>query len=352
MSRHHVVLGCLVAATGTSALIVEQAFEKLLSTVVGSSAEAGALVLSCTFAGLSLGGLGYGNLAHRARTPLAVYVGVEALVGLAALALALGLGGAQGLAARVVSAAGDHLGLVFVTRLVVASLWILPPTIAMGASYPAVAGVLEQLAGEKREGVPRSMARFYALNVMGAALGAFGGPYLLFPRLGIDGALLAVAGSQALVVIAGLVLARRLSPRLGAPRAPLAPSERLPRLLATLAVGSGFLVFGLEVLWLHLIGAVLGMAVYAFAILLTVVLLGLFAGGVLASRDGHRAWVLPSTLVLSSVAVLGTGTLWDRAPLWILSLGKDVDSFAGGEIVRFAIAGVLVGLPSVCLGTI
>ncbi|MBX3212387.1 MAG: fused MFS/spermidine synthase [Labilithrix sp.] len=352
MSRHHVVLGCLVAATGASALIVEQAFEKLLSTVVGSSAEAGALVLSCTFAGLSLGGVGYGRFAHRARTPLGVYVGVEALVGVAALALAIGLAGAQSLAARLVVAAGDHRSLVFATRLIVASLWILPPTIAMGASYPAVVGVLERLAGERREAVPRSMARFYALNVMGAALGAFGGPYLLFPRFGIDGALLAVAGSQALVVIAGLVIARDFPRRLGAPVAPRASRAPLPRLLAALAVGSGFLVFGLEVLWLHLIGAVLGMAVYAFAILLTVVLLGLFAGGVLASRERHRPWVLPGTLLLSSVAVLTTGALWDRAPRWILILGKDVDSFAGGEVVRFAIAGVLVGVPSVCLGTI
>ncbi len=369
-------LGVVFVVTGASALIVEQAFEKLLSTVVGSSTQAGAIVLAVYFGGLSLGGLFYARLARRFRSPLALYAALEAVVGVAALLLGVFFAETQAASTWMVQLAGENGAAVFVVRIFVAALWILPPTVAMGATYPAVVSALEKLGAKRGEGAKdrlgTAMARIYAANLLGAAAAAFVGPYFAFPILGMTGALLAVAGMQAMVVAAALGLARLagspVTAAVGAPattpapRAPHAPLSTLFShegfsLLATMAIISGFVIFALEVLWIHLIGATLGMSVYAFAMMLTLVLLGLFAGGALVSlvsprRKAQPAWMLPAFAALASAVTLAFGTLWDQAGRWLLALGSDAVTFAGGELVRFQIALGLVFVPSVVLGLI
>ncbi len=359
----------LFFVTGATALIVEQTFEKLLSTVVGASTPAGALVLAAYFAGLSLGGAAYGRWATRFRSPLSLYGFLEAAVGLLAIFLAGSFAEVQTLSSVLVQLAGDAPEAVFVARLAVSALWILPPTLAMGASYPAVCGALEAEAGgdeEARREVPRAMTRLYAVNLLGATLAAFAGPYVLFPRFGLTGTLAGFGALQLLIGLVALRLARQLTPApvVGTAAAPedARPLGRLLReagmpLLLPLAGASGFMVFALEVMWIHLIGVTLGMSVYAFAMMLTMVLLGLFLGGLGASvfpRDGrgHAALALPGLLVVCSVSVLIAGGAWDSAPLWLLEYGEDVDTFWTGEVLRFLLAVRLILVPSIALGTI
>ena len=356
-----------MVVTGASAIVFEQAFEKLISTVIGSSTQAGAVVLSSFFAGLAIGGLGYPRLSRRFRSPLLIYASLEGCVGVAALVFALEFSPIQSSAAALVHAAGDRRLVLLFARLLVAALWILPPAIAIGATFPASVGALEALAGSDHPNGRQRLVRLYALNVFGAAIGALFGPYVLFARFGIDGGLLVIAGIEAVVVAAMVTLARRRASfeRAGESttvneeadeETASAPATRGLRILVALAGGSGFLLFSLEVLWLHLIGVTLGTSVYSFAIMLTLVLLGLFGGATLVSAGQtgearrHPAWVLPCALLASSVVVLSTGALWDRVPLWIVALGANSTSFAEGEVVRFAIAAVVIGAPSLFLG--
>src|SRR5207249_8981214 len=60
MVRFLPLLACLFTVTGCTALLAEQAFEKLLSTLLGATTPAAATVLAVYFGGLTLGGLLYG----------------------------------------------------------------------------------------------------------------------------------------------------------------------------------------------------------------------------------------------------------------------------------------------------
>lgn len=361
-------LGLLFIATGATALIVEQAFEKLLSTVVGSSTEAGAIVLAVYFGGLCLGGLCYGRWRQSSRSPLHLYALLEGLVGVLALVLGLFFSQIQELAAILIQAAGTTPALVTTARLLVAAAWILPPTMAMGATYPAVVGALEALASGAPSRVPVAMARIYAANLLGACAAAFAGPYFLFPALGITGTLLAASALQALVVAGALALARRT--RATAAKTQSSTQRQINestllhlfkdpglRVLLVLAATSGFVIFALEVVWIHLIGATLGMSVYAFAMMLTLVLAGLFVGGLIVGHLSRQNttqpdWLLPFFLLASSAATLICARFWDDAPLWLLRMGSGINNFADGEVLRFKIALLLLGLPSVVLGTV
>src|SRR5688572_3885394 len=84
------ILTCLFTLTGATALISEQIFEKLLSTVVGASTPASAIVLAVFFLGLTAGGVLYGLLSPNVRRPLLLYGVLEGFVGAWSFVLALG----------------------------------------------------------------------------------------------------------------------------------------------------------------------------------------------------------------------------------------------------------------------
>lgn len=356
------LLGGLFVLTGATGLLFEQVFERLLTTVVGASTPAGAIVLAVYFLGLSLGGLTASTLLSKVSHPARLYGLLEGFVGLWAVTLLALSEEVLSSSARFVGLAGEQPALVLAARLAVASAWILPPTIAMGATFPVLVAALH------RGGSPLlrlRMTRFYALNLLGAALGAISGPFLVFPALGLDGGLGLVASLQLGILVIALVLARLdqseasdspLSSRpslLRTLRRAVADADR--RLLLALGFLSGFVVFGLEVTWLHLIGTVVGMSVYAFGLMLTNVLLGLFFGGVVVSslaraRPKLGLSVLAVVLLASAVVVALTGALWDVAPSWLENAGASVSTFAAGERLRFSITLILVGAPSAVLG--
>ena len=365
------LLGALFVVTGATGLLVEQIFEKFLTTVVGSATTAGAIVLSVFFAGLSLGGVAYGAMRRRISNPFILYAVLEGIVGLDALALGVFSSPIQRASASLVHLGGQSALALFVLRIAVAAMWILPPTIAMGATYPTIVGVLRGLGTSAVQPV---MARYYALNLAGAFVGSAVAPNVLFPKWGLDGTLFGIAATQALVAVLALSFRRAAGGTAGsdvqaaeASPAPAAATTahflrslvRSPGASGLVAVAalSGFATFSFEVLWLHLVGAVLGMSVYAFALMLAVVLLGLFVGGSLVSalssiRVVPKDAILPFALTMSAVCLAWTCGSWDAVPEWLVKYGRPITEFDEAERLRFSIALRLVGVPSVALGMV
>ena len=72
-ARLRLVLGVLFAVTGAVGLLLEQSLEKLISTVVGASTPAAAVVLAVYFSGIAAGGGLYALYAIRVSRPILVY---------------------------------------------------------------------------------------------------------------------------------------------------------------------------------------------------------------------------------------------------------------------------------------
>src|SRR5206468_1137270 len=240
-----VPLAFLFAATGATALLAEQAFEKLLSTLVGASTPAAATVLAVYFGGLTLGATLYGVGVRSAGShPLRLYVAFEGVVAAWALFLYVAFDRLIAFFAPLLAHAAGEFWLLQAGRVAVAACWILPATVPMGASFPAVVDALACL------GIPdqgRVMARFYGCNLLGGIAGAFLGPFCIFPRWGLDGALLGAALVNSIVCVGGVVLARAAGPEAWPAAAPNATVVAGPRpgmaLLVALAAFSGLLCF-------------------------------------------------------------------------------------------------------------
>jgi len=354
------VLGVLFTLTGGTALLAEQAFEKLLSTLIGASTPAAATVLAVYFGGLTLGGLRYGLLPRiRRSNPLKTYAVLEASVALWALLLWLGFDELITLFVPLLERGLDRFWLMQGSRVLVAACWILPATIPMGASFPAIVDALRQL---HPSGGGRAISRFYTLNLLGAVLGAVAGPFLLFPLWGVDSALLLTFVVDLGAALLAYGLARQLALR--SPSRPCseiitAPDAARPReaLLLALAGGSGFLFFSLEVVWTHLIGAVLGNSVYAFAAMLAAVLIGLGLGGMLTTvrfrqRPHIPAPELGSLLFAGAVVLAISSSQWSAAPEALAFFGNEVQSFGAAELTRWFLAAILIIPPATLLGAV
>jgi len=357
------VLAVLFTLTGGTALLAEQAFEKLLSTLVGASTPAAAMVLAIYFGGLTLGGILFGTCRRHTRAhPLRLYAALELGVGLWALLLYLAFDKLIPLFVPLLALGVDRFWLLQVLRLIVAACWILPATVPMGATFPAVVNALEQLR------VPepgKAMARFYSFNLVGAIVGAVLGPFLVLPYWGVDGALLLAFGVNLTVALTATGISSKLvpddlafTPATGrqAGDATVA-AARTPWLIYGLAFFSGLLFFALEVVWTHLIGAVLGTSVYAFAAMLAVVLLGLGLGGAQTATRlpdlPHIPTVELGELLLCSALVLAiVNMLWPHVSHSLAALGSGVKTFAAAEALRWLMAVVMVLPAAMLLGTV
>lgn len=335
--RGRLLTGAVFCSGGTG-LVLEQIYEKYLSTVLGASRPAAMIVLTVFFCGLALGAWLCPKAAAGAPRRLAaleLFIAAwAALVGGTFFACDRLLGGWL--------AAADSSGWSLSgVRTVIAVLWILPPTLAMGAQLPTLAAVLDG----NRRWCRRGIAGFYAVNLAGACVFTIATPVLLFNVVGADGALWCVAGIAAIM---GLALWVALPPAdATAVPSPTGTSRAAPSALAV-AWAAGFGIFALEVGWFHLISAVCGASTYSFSLLLAVVLLGLAIGGGWARR--FPAGGMGSTLAWLLIALVLGNALWPWAGRMMADTRAvlNVGWFWGGEMIKFGVV-AMVALPSAAL---
>lgn len=378
-----VALGLAFGCSGGAGLLAEQSFEKLLGTLLGTSTPAGAIVLGTYFGGLTLGGWLYarrrGKQAVAPAEAFRTYAKLEVVIALACAVLATLFDRLVPFIVPLLRLGAGSSSMLFALRLVVSACWILPVTVPMGATFPAIVDALDVLA-ERARGA--AVSAFYALNLAGAIAAAAVGPYLVLPRVGVDGALAVAALLDCAAAAVALSCAWAYRTRgasaaedtedehderehdedgreAGEAAASEGASERAPSTTPLLVVAalSGFVLFSLEVVWTHLIGAVLGGSVYAFGTMLAVVLSGLGLGaaisGVLGARFGRVPAYLPgAALAIAAVALLAGHAGWPEAPHELAVIGRQAATFAEAERARAVIAVRLLLAPATALGTV
>jgi spermidine synthase len=290
--------------SGASALVCETIWARLLTRLLGSDAGAGAIVLATFMGGMGLGAVAFARRAHESRRPVHWFALLELSVGLWAA-------GSPWILAALAPVGG------FALRSLVAALVLLPPTLAMGASFP----LMGRIAIGADEESARETSAFYAANTLGGAFGCFLAPCALMPLLGLSGALRAALLIELAAAVSALVL---LAPP-ERDRAASMPRERRldlvgatsePFLWIALLLGASSLA--LEVLLLRLIVTVTGASVYAFALVVGVFLVGIALGSrQLAGRRPTRAAASPQGATRASSRTVFHAAL--AAPL--LTLG-------------------------------
>jgi spermidine synthase len=315
--RAHVpLLLVLFIGSGCAALIYEIVWFQLLQLVVGSSAVSLGVLLGTYMGGMCLGSLLLPRYVSAGKHPLRVYAIIEGGIGVCGLLVLLILPLLDHLYASI---GGSGLSGILV-RALVAAVCLLPPTLLLGGSLPAIARYVE--SSPQRVSW---LGYFYGGNIAGAVCGSvFAGFYLLRVYDMPTATYVAVAINAA---VAGL--SYRLSTRTRyEPTPPTDPLARTasPALAAQssvyVAIGlSGLTALGAEVVWTRLLSVMLGATVYTFSIILAVFLAGLGLGSGFATHLARQMKsprvALGVCQILLAAAIAWTAyTLADALPNW------------------------------------
>jgi spermidine synthase len=306
----------LLAGSGCAALIYEIVWFQLLQLVIGFSAISLGLLLAAYMAGLCLGSAALPRFISARKHPIRVYAFLE--LGIAAFGI-LVLHVVPMIGRIYVAEVSSGLaGLVL--RGVVAAACLLPPTVLMGGSLPAIARWVETTP----MGVSW-MGLLYSANIAGAVAGCLmAGFYLLrvydmaagtYTAAAINGAVALLGFALAAVVPASRAAADGVKPTEPVKRAPGAA-------LVYVAIAfSGLSALGAEVVWTRLLSLLLGATVYTFSIILAVFLFGLWAGSGAGSFMVRRVrsprLALAACQILLALAIAATAcTLTYALPYW------------------------------------
>ncbi len=301
--------GLLFFLSGAAALVYQVGWQRLLALHSGVGLYSVAMIVAAFMAGLGIGSHQGGGLSARldARRAFLAFAVLELLIG--AFGAASSWIYYDWLYPRAVHLPSPswQAGALHLAAL-------LPPTVLMGMSLPLLAGAVVTDV----EGASRRIGWLYGVNVLGASLGSLATPWVLFPWLGVRGALLAAAAAHVFVGLGSLALAAAASPsaeqrRDSGAEVPAAddeaPGGRPLRLWLLLYALSGFVALALEVVWFRLLDVAVKSTAYTFGTVLSIYLLGSGLGALLGAplasrlRRPLRAFLLTQAAILALAVV-------------------------------------------------
>jgi spermidine synthase len=300
--------------SGCAALIYEVAWFQMLTLVIGSSAVSIGVLLGTFMGGMCLGSLLLPKLVPAHHHPLRVYAILEIGIAVCGLLMVVGLP----LITKIYSAIAipGMGGLAF--RGIIAAICLLPPTLMMGATLPAMARWIKATPS----GVSW-LGYFYGGNIVGAVAGCLIAGFYLLRLYDVQTAsFVAVAINVVIAVLAfGAAKAADYEPGVEDRSAPLfAIPKGAGQVYLTIAL-SGMSALGSEVVWTRVLSLLLGQTTYTFSLILATFLTGLAigsSGGAVIARtvqDPRRAL---GTCQFLLIAALGWAafSLFQSLPYW------------------------------------
>ncbi len=351
--------------SGAGALVAESAWQRMMLLVFGASAPGTTVILGALFLGLAGGSLLGGRLLTRVRDAALFYAAAEFVVGLSVLAVPVLLRLADRLQLAYLQETGSGDGAHFVLRLLLCLGAVLPATLAMGATIPAMNRMLAERGGR----VGDAVALAGGVNTLGAVFGCLATGFVLINRLGTSASLAAAAGCNLAVGALALWIFRDRPERPGrvpasAASAPAAPADEplhptVRRFLPWLYFLTSMLALGYEIVWLRLLGLYNTSSFATFTLTLAVYLGGSAAGSLLLYPRLARRLHAVGIFALSSLGTAATALLGLTATYAMPRFNREFISLPGNAgaldmadvlTVEAAYAMTVVFLPAVFLG--
>ena len=311
------VLCVLFFFSGFPALIYQLVWQRALFRIFGVNIESVTIVVTAFMLGLGLGSLAGGWLSKRRGIPL-----LPLLAAIESLTAAFGI-----LSLGIFDRVGTLvLGMPLPLTAVIALGLVLVPTLLMGATLPVLVSHLARRSGN----VGSSVGLLYYVNTLGAGAACLVCIALLFPFMGMQGAVyvaVAMNGAVALGALGAYFRERRGAlavPEESRPTsAASSPVLRFSSVLG-LACASGFISLSYEIFFFRTISFATGSSSIAFAATLGAFLIGLASGsreaGVLCATAAPETIVkrVVSRLLLANVVGLLFLPVLDHMP-WLKS---------------------------------
>lgn len=272
-TRAPALIGIVFFVSGFATLVYQIAWQRLLTVYYGVGPVSIAVIVGVFLLGLGIGGLAGGWMAERVRRVALLYSALEVGLGLYGIASVPFLD----LLGRTTA------GSSYAWTALFSALFLLPPTVLMGATLPVIFKLYNRHSGQYLQ----SLSFLYFINTLGAATGALVASYVLISLFGLDGVIrTAVLLNFALAAL--VLLTMRTTDLVEAvPHARVPSRELLGQAAIWLVFITGFIAIGYEIAWTLSISNILKSSPYMFSTILFVYLTGIALGSYGMNRLGR-----------------------------------------------------------------
>ena len=365
----------LFVCSGFAGLLYEVVFAKHLGIIFGGTALAAYTVMATYMGGMALGAWLGGIIADRVRSPLKCYAIFEAAIGIYALATPMLFKLIERVYVALATDVRPDAPMLTFWRVALGALVLGIPTLLMGTTLPLMFKFLRGYLASRG----RIISRLYTANIIGAALGALVGAYLVLPTFGL-------LSSTRLAALLSLMIALYALDRLKALPAentadstastaslpkdaddengyatlPLQDTEQRRRLglaaLLLVTVG-GVVSLALEIVNMHMLAIIAGNSVYAFGLMLATFLLGLGLGSACYGKLRHLL-TDPAVAAIAQLGIFFTIVIsafqWDGLSGYFASFGfmQQYHHFGFGarELIRGSVCAIIMMPPAFFIG--
>lgn len=293
---HKKSLYALFFISGIAGLSYEILWTRMLSTGLGHEIVSVLAVVSAFFSGLALGAWMLDRPVSKSANPEKWYFLLEVIIGLWALALVFLLPELNRFVAGLIGTEPSALRHWTISFLY--PLWVLlPATVAMGGTLPAMDRIFEKTANERD-----AVAGLYSINTLGALTGVLLVTFYLVPAMGMNRTSLVLVFVNFIGAMGVLALAKKRSVETEHETVSEKVSHEGLSLYVVLFI-TGFAGVGFEVLMVRVLSQILENTVFSFASMLMVFLLGTGVGASIyqhMGKDRHNVRALLSFLLVST----------------------------------------------------
>jgi spermidine synthase len=304
------ILTCFFLS-GLAGLIYEVLWVRMIDKVIGSAPFAVATVLAVFMGGLSLGSYLAGRRIDRIpekKILLSLYGKLEVAIGLYGLVLPVFMV----MVKPAYSFAYNHLFQSFwiysLFTFFGCTLLLILPTALMGATLP----ILCRFYVAHLDHLGARTGRLYGINTIGAAVGACLAGFFLIQHYGVWGSIFFAAGINFIVGISCIFVGRKgIASGQNPPKSPFKKGglqggrsglggDDINWSLWIFAV-SGFCAMAYEVIWIRLLGLIIGPTTYSFTLVIATFIIGLALGSLFFGWLGDRVRGVFPLLVLTQI---------------------------------------------------
>ena len=168
------------AVSGFCSMAYEVFWTRLLGLLVGPTTYSFTMVLVTFITGLALGGLVWGWAGDRYRNPIALLAVTQIAAALAALLFSQIMGNSQIFFAKLINEFQDGFFKLHFLKGLLLFVFMFPTTFFLGAAFPLVGRIYTR----SLSGAGKSIGYAYAVNSIGAVLGAFSAGFIFIPFIG------------------------------------------------------------------------------------------------------------------------------------------------------------------------
>ena len=329
----------ILFSSGLSSLVYQISWVRILSLSIGSSAVSIAIILAVFFSGLAIGSIYAQTLLKKRRNALKLFIWVELIIAVSAIAILPLLFSADQMLALLPSNSTDSIlsfALVFALLIV--------PTIGIGMTYPLMSCWL----AEQREQLSAPVSSLFASNTLGAVAGVMLAGFIMIPNLGLDGSVYIAVLINVVTASLAFYLYIYIKPSIHPDRSQTIvtqPHKGMSNIttsgfdkryiLFALSI-TGFSLMAAEIVWSKYFILYTGNTLHAFSAMIAVVLIGLALGAglykTLSRKTTFGLRALAGTLFLLSISLYASRFFLGWLPLQFdkqLYLGEFLSELEG-----------------------